>query len=96
MNLTMSEGPTLRLFICQVVNTHGDHSRLFFLDIDEFNQTFLAALIEVPLHRSIGSVLLQDLLDVVLVELECVVLAVDNEQRPLNSTRVSAELDLAP
>eukprot|EP00353_Schmidingerella_taraikaensis_P007956 CAMPEP_0185582664 /NCGR_PEP_ID=MMETSP0434-20130131/21042_1 /TAXON_ID=626734 ORGANISM="Favella taraikaensis, Strain Fe Narragansett Bay" /NCGR_SAMPLE_ID=MMETSP0434 /ASSEMBLY_ACC=CAM_ASM_000379 /LENGTH=73 /DNA_ID=CAMNT_0028201547 /DNA_START=1607 /DNA_END=1828 /DNA_ORIENTATION=- len=51
----MRESDCLPPIAVQVGQTHGDHSGLLLIDIDELNQTFLTAGLEVPL--AIGSAL---------------------------------------
>ena len=48
MNLTVSESDSISSWTMQIFQTHGDHSRLFLINIYEFDESFLAACLKVP------------------------------------------------
>ena len=48
MNLTVRESHHLFPITMQIGETHGDHSGLFFFDVDKLNETFGAACFKVP------------------------------------------------
>ena len=48
MNLTVGESDSLSSWTMQIFQTHGDHSRLFLINIYEFDESFLAACLKIP------------------------------------------------
>ena len=100
MNLTMSECHSLGSLTVEVSQTHGDHSCLFFLDVDELNKTFLAARLEIPsgllgssFRHLLAACLVEHHLNVPLADLELVVL--NDVERALHTTRICTELNLS-
>ena len=102
MDLAMRERHRLSPLTIQVSETHGDHSRLFFLDIDELDKAFLAARLEVPSAarflpdcvswRSLSLlILVKHHLDVPLSQLQLVVL--NDVEGALNAASIRAKLD---
>ena len=55
MDFTVREGHRLLPLTMQVSQTHGDHSRLFFFNVHEFDQALLTARLKVPLASLIAS-----------------------------------------
>ena len=49
MDFTVRESHRLPPLAMQISQTHCDHSRLFFLNVHEFDKTLLAASLKVPL-----------------------------------------------
>lgn len=78
----------------EVLKTHGNHRRLFLLDINELNQTLLATSFKIPSGLVVSqlstsmhiSLLVQHHLDVPLTDLQLVVF--NDIQRPLHTSCV--------
>lgn len=103
MNLAMSKCHCFLPITMQVSETHSDHSRLFFLNVDKFNETFLTASFEVPStalfsnsrgisNFSIQLCLVKHHLNVPFADFELVFL--HDIQWSLNAASIRAELDL--
>ena len=86
VDLKVSVLVVLRLSVAvDVLNKHSNHSRLFFLNIQELNQSMLEELLEVPFSG-------HDFADVLLPELDLVVFY--DEHGSLDATAVCVDLDL--
>lgn len=100
MDLTMCERDVLGLLAAKVLETHSDHRRLFFFDINELNETLLTASLKVPASAIVGlhasdtvSLLVEHHLNVPLSDLESVVL--DDVEWTLYTACVGEEPDFA-
>lgn len=91
MNLTVRKRHCFASLTLQVRETHGDHSSLFFIDVDKLDQALLAACFKVPLttatargrfHQSF----VKDHLDVPLAYPQLIV--IDNVEGSLHTARV--------
>ena len=89
----MRVGDVLRFFVREVINAHSNHSRLFFFDVHELNQTFLTALVEIPFGGTICFILIEDILDMILPKFKLVVL--HNVEWALDSSTISAEFNFS-
>jgi hypothetical protein len=92
MNLRMRVSNVLRFFKVEILNRHGDHSRLFLFDVEELNQTLLTAGFKVPLAPLVLQLAVKHHLDVPLSQLKLVVF--NNEEGTLHSASIRAKLNL--
>jgi len=96
MNFTVRKSGHFCSFRSQILDRHSNHGAFFFITINKFNETLLAALFEIPPRRDNSPRLfrfLQQLLNVILPYLELILL--NDVQRALNATRIRAKLDFS-
>ena len=104
MDLAVSESYHFLPVTLQICETHRDHRRFFFLDVDKLDETLLAARLEVPsttlCRGDIGRTsiclllgLVEHHLNVPLADLQLIIL--NDVQGSLHAASVRAELNLA-
>lgn len=96
MNFTVRKSGHFCSLRSQILDRHSNHGAFFFIAINKFNQTLLAALFEIPPWSDNSTRLLcflQQLLNVILPNFEFILL--NDVQRALNAARISAKFDFS-